>query len=116
MMRNLASSIIMYESVKTTLAKAKEIRRFLEPLITLSKENSVANQRLVFSRLRNREATAKLFDELGPRFKERPGGYSRIIKIGFRKGDAAPIAFIELVDRVIEDEILIDTPAESDKA
>ena len=88
MMRNLASSIIVHESVKTTLAKAKEIRRFLEPLITLSKENSVANQRLAFSRLRNREAVAKLFDELGPRFKDRPGGYLRILKRGYRAGIA----------------------------
>tara|TARA_Y100001970_G_scaffold235667_1_gene294827 strand:+ start:352 stop:762 length:411 start_codon:yes stop_codon:yes gene_type:complete len=106
MIRNLASSIIMYESVKTTLAKAKEIRRFLEPLITLSKENSVANQRLVFSRLRNREATAKLFDELGPRFKERPGGYLRILKRGYRAGDKSPIAQIELVEKSIENEQL----------
>ena len=106
MMRNLASSIIMYESVKTTLAKAKEIRKFLEPLITISKENSVANQRLVFSRLRNREATAKLFDELGPRFKERPGGYLRILKRGYRAGDKSPIAQIELVEKSIENEQL----------
>ena len=97
MMRNLASSIIVHESVKTTLAKAKEIRRFLEPLITLSKENSVANQRLAFSRLRNREAVAKLFDELGPRFKDRPGGYLRILKRGYRAGDKAPMAQVEFV-------------------
>ena len=105
MMRNLASSIIVHESVKTTLAKAKEIRRFLEPLITLSKENSVANQRLAFSRLRNREAVAKLFDELGPRFKDRPGGYLRILKIGYRAGDKSPIAQIELVEKSIEQEL-----------
>jgi len=105
MMRNLASSIIVHESVKTTLAKAKEIRRFLEPLITLSKENSVANQRLAFSRLRNREAVAKLFDELGPRFKDRPGGYLRILKRGHRAGDKSPIAQIELVEKSIEQEL-----------
>ena len=105
MMRNLASSIIVHESVKTTLAKAKEIRRFLEPLITLSKENSVANQRLAFSRLRNREAVAKLFDELGPRFIDRPGGYLRILKRGYRAGDKSPIAQIELVEKSIEQEL-----------
>ena len=97
MMRNLAISIILYESVKTTLAKAKEVRSFLEPLITLSKDNNVSNQRRAFSKLRHKQAVAKLFNELGPRNKDRPGGYLRIIKRGFRQGDKAPIAQIELV-------------------
>ena len=112
----LAISLIEHEGIKTTLPKAKELRSFIEPLITLAKKDSVSNRRLAFSKIRNKSAVGKLFSDLGPRFKERPGGYSRIIKIGFRKGDAAPIAFIELVDRAIEDEILVDTPAESDKA
>ena len=112
----LAISLIEHEGIKTTLPKAKELRSFIEPLITLSKEDSVSNRRLAFSKIRNKSAVGKLFSDLGPRFKERPGGYSRIIKIGFRKGDAAPIAFIELVDRTVEDETVVDTPAESDKA
>ena len=93
--KSLAISIIEHESVKTTLAKAKEIRGFLEPLVTLAKENTVANQRLAFARLQSKEAVAKLFDELGPRYKERPGGYLRVIKRGFRPGDKAPAAQIE---------------------
>ena len=112
----LAISLIEHEGIKTTLPKAKELRSFIEPLITLAKNDSVSNRRLAFSKIRNKSAVGKLFSDLGPRFKERPGGYSRIIKIGFRKGDAAPIAFIELVDRTIEDEILVDTPAEPEKA
>ena len=112
----LAISLIEHEGIKTTLPKAKELRSFIEPLITLAKDDSVSNRRLAFSKIRNKSAVGKLFSDLGPRFKDRPGGYSRIIKIGFRKGDAAPIAFIELVDRVIEDEILVDTPAEPEKA
>ena len=112
----LAISLIEHEGIKTTLPKAKELRSFIEPLITLSKEDSVSNRRLAFSKIRNKSAVGKLFSDLGPRFKDRPGGYSRIIKIGFRKGDAAPIAFIELVDRTIEDEIVVDTPAEPEKA
>ena len=95
--KSLAISIIEHESVKTTLAKAKEIRGFLEPLVTLAKENTVANQRLAFARLQSKEAVAKLFDELGPRYKERPGGYLRGIKRGFRPGDKAPAAQIEFV-------------------
>ena len=95
--KSLAISIIEHESVKTTLAKAKEIRGFLEPLVTLAKENTVANQRLAFARLQAKEAVAKLFDELGPRYKERPGGYLRVIKRGFRPGDKAPAAQIEFV-------------------
>ena len=112
----LAISLIEHEGIKTTLPKAKELRTFIEPLITLAKDDSVSNRRLAFSKIRNKSAVGKLFSDLGPRFKDRPGGYSRIIKIGFRKGDAAPIAFIELVDRTIEDEIVVDTPAEPQKA
>ena len=112
----LAISLIEHEGIKTTLPKAKELRSFIEPLITLAKNDSVSNRRLAFSKIRNKSAVGKLFSDLGPRFKDRPGGYSRIIKIGFRKGDAAPIAFIELVDRSIEDEIEVDTPAEPEKA
>ena len=112
----LAISLIEHEGIKTTLPKAKELRSLIEPLITLAKDDSVSNRRIAFSKIRNKSAVGKLFSDLGPRFKDRPGGYSRIIKIGFRKGDAAPIAFIELVDRTIEDEILVDTPALSDKA
>ena len=112
----LAISLIEHEGIKTTLPKAKELRSFIEPLITLAKDDSVSNRRLAFSKIRNKSAVGKLFSDLGPRFKDRPGGYSRIIKIGFRKGDAAPIAFIELVDRTIEDEIEVDTPAEPEKA
>ena len=112
----LTISLIEHEGIKTTLAKAKELRSFIEPLITLAKEDSVSNRRLAFSKIRNKAAVGKLFSDLGPRFKDRPGGYSRIIKIGFRKGDAAPIAFIELVDRTIEDETLVAAPAEPEKA
>ena len=112
----LAISLIEHEGIKTTLPKAKELRSFIEPLITLAKEDSVSNRRIAFSKIRNKSAVGKLFSDLGPRFKDRPGGYSRIIKTGFRKGDAAPIAFIELVDRTIEDDIVVDTPAEPEKA
>ena len=112
----LAISLIEHEGIKTTLPKAKELRSFIEPLITLAKDDSLSNRRLAFSKIRSKSAVGKLFSDLGPRFKDRPGGYSRIIKIGFRKGDAAPIAFIELVDRTIEDEIVVDTPAEPEKA
>ncbi len=97
--KSLAISIIEHESVRTTLAKAKEIRGFLEPLVTLAKENTVANQRLAYSKLRSKEAVAKLFDELGPRYKNRPGGYLRVIKRGLRNGDKAPAAQVEFVDR-----------------
>lgn len=95
--KGLAISIIEHESIKTTLSKAKEIRGFLEPLVTLAKENTVANQRLAYSRLQSKEAVAKLFDELGPRFKDRPGGYLRVIKRGLRPGDKAPAAQVEFV-------------------
>ena len=100
--KSLAISIIEHESIRTTLAKAKEIRGFLEPLVTLAKENTVANQRLAYSKLRSKEAVAKLFDELGPRYKERPGGYLRVIKRGLRNGDKAPSAQVEFVDRQSE--------------
>ena len=99
MFRNMASSLIGHEIIKTTLPKAKELRRVVEPLITLAKVDSVANRRLAFARTRNTETVAKLFNELGPRFAQRAGGYTRILKCGFRAGDNAPMAFIELVDR-----------------
>jgi len=99
MLQNLAVSILRHEAVKTTLPKAKEVRRVVEPLITLAKEDSVAKRRLAFDRLRDREIVTKLFNELGPHYKERPGGYLRILKAGFRAGDNAPMAYIQLVDR-----------------
>ena len=99
MFRNMASSLFKHETIKTTLPKAKELRRVAEPLITLSKEDSVANRRLAFSRLRDKEAVGKLFTELGPRYNTRPGGYLRILKYGFRAGDAAPMAIVQLVDQ-----------------
>lgn len=99
MFKNMAASLVEHEVIKTTLPKAKELRRVAEPLITLAKEDSVANRRLAFDRLRNKAAVGKLFTDLGPRFKERPGGYIRIIKCGFRHGDNAPIAYVELLDR-----------------
>jgi len=99
MFKNMAASLIDHEVIKTTLPKAKELRRVAEPLITLAKVDSVANRRLAFSRLRDKEMVAKLFAELGPRFKERPGGYMRILKCGFRTGDKAPMAYVELLDR-----------------
>jgi large subunit ribosomal protein L17 len=114
--QSLAISFIEYEGIKTTLPKAKELRSFIEPLITLAKKDSVSNRRLVFSKIRNKSAVGKLFSDLGPRFKDRPGGYSRIIKIGFRKGDAAPIAFIEFVDRSIDDETVTEVTLEPEKA
>jgi len=97
--RNLANALFHHELIKTTLPKAKELRRVAEPLITLSKSDSVAKRRLAFARLRDPAMVAKLFVELGPRYKERPGGYLRILKCGFRAGDAAPMAYVELVDR-----------------
>jgi large subunit ribosomal protein L17 len=100
MFRNMAVSLIEHEVIKTTLVKAKELRRFAEPLITLSKEDNVANRRLVFNRTRSKAAVGKLFSDIGPRSVDRQGGYTRILKCGFRKGDSAPMAFIELVDRL----------------
>ncbi len=102
MFRNMTASLVEHELIKTTLPKAKELRRVAEPLITLSKNDSVANRRLAFSRLRNDAAVAKLFDELGPRYSDRPGGYLRILKCGFRAGDNAPMAFVELVGRPLD--------------
>ena len=99
MFRNMAVSLFEHEAIKTTLPKAKELRRVAEPLITLAKEDSVANRRLAFSRTRSKEMVGKLFNELGPRYKERPGGYMRILKMGYRAGDNAPMAYVELVDR-----------------
>ncbi|MCK8516725.1 50S ribosomal protein L17 [Methylonatrum kenyense] len=99
MFRNMTSSLIEHEAIKTTLPKAKELRRVAEPLITLAKEDTVSKRRLAFSRLRDKAAVGKLFAELGPRYKARPGGYLRILKCGFRPGDNAPMAFVELVDR-----------------
>ena len=99
MLRNMANSLIEHEAIKTTVTKAKELRRVVEPLITLAKEPTLANKRLAFDRLRNRDNVVKLFNVLGPRFATRPGGYTRILKMGFRVGDNAPMAFVELVDR-----------------
>ena len=99
MLRNMCVSLLRHEAIKTTLPKAKELRRVVEPLITLGKAPSLANRRLAFSRLRDRDVVTKLFAELGPRYEKRPGGYTRILKMGFRVGDNAPMAFVELVDR-----------------
>ena len=103
MLRNMMNSLITHEAIKTTLPKAKELRRSVEPMITLAKKDTVANRRLAFSRLRDRDSVTKLFTQLGPRFATRPGGYTRILKMGFRNGDNAPMAFIELLDRPEED-------------
>ena len=103
MFRNMAASLLRHETIKTTLPKAKELRRVVEPLITLAKEDGVANRRLAFDRLRDKEVVGKLFSDLGPRFKERPGGYLRILKTGPRPGDAAPMAIVQLVDGPVED-------------
>jgi large subunit ribosomal protein L17 len=107
MLRNMMNSLIEHEVIKTTLPKAKELRRVIEPMITLAKEATVANRRLAFDRLRDRDSVVKLFNDLGPRFKTRPGGYTRILKMGFRVGDNAPMALVELVDRPD----VVETPA-----
>jgi len=99
MLRNMTNSLLRHEAIKTTLPKAKELRRVIEPLITLGREPTVANKRLAFDRLRDREIVVKLFSEIGPRYAARNGGYTRILKMGFRVGDNAPMAFMELVDR-----------------
>ena len=105
MFKNMAVSLLRHEIIKTTLPKAKELRRVVEPMITRGKTDSVANRRVIFARTRDNEVTAKLFTEIGPRYQDRPGGYIRILKCGFRKGDNAPMAYVELVDRpIIEDE------------
>ncbi len=103
MFRNMAASLLEHEVITTTLPKAKELRRVVEPLVTIGKEDSVAQRRLAFSRLRNKAVVGKLFTEIGPRYKERPGGYTRILKCGYREGDKAPMAIIELVDRSIDE-------------
>ena len=101
MFRNMTASLVEHEVIRTTLPKAKELRSFAEPLITLAKTDSVANRRLAFDRLRNKSAVGKLFTDLGPRYQERPGGYIRILKCGYRTGDNAPMAYVELVDRPV---------------
>ena len=113
MLRNMMNSLIAHEAIKTTVPKAKELRRVVEPMITLAKESTVANRRLAFDRLRDRDSVVKLFNDLGPRFKARPGGYTRILKMGFRVGDNAPMALVELVDRPAANEA---AEAESGKA
>ena len=115
MFRNMAVSLFEHEVIKTTLPKAKELRRVTEPLITLAMEDSVANRRLAFSRTRSKAAVGKLFAELGPRYAERPGGYTRILKCGFRPGDSAPMAYIELVGREMpEDDLDEDLDEDED--
>ena len=104
MFKNMSSSLVRHELIRTTLPKAKELRRVVEPLITLAKTDSVANRRLAFSRLRDRDSVSKLFNELGPRYQQRPGGYLRILKCGVRPGDRAPMAYVELVDRPAGDD------------
>ena len=110
MLRNMMNSLLQHEVIKTTLPKAKELRRVVEPMITLAKVPTVANRRLAFDRLRDRDMVTKLFNDLGPRFKARPGGYTRILKMGFRVGDNAPMALVELVDRAP----VADVPAPAD--
>ena len=108
MFRNMTNSLVEHEMIRTTLPKAKELRRFAEPLITLAKQDSVANRRLAFDRTRSKDVVGKLFTELGPRYDTRPGGYIRILKCGFRTGDKAPMAYVELVDRPQNDAVDFD--------
>ena len=110
MFQNMANSLFLHEVIKTTLPKAKELRRVVEPLITKAKSDSVANRRHIFSKLRNDAMVAKLFDELGPFYKDRPGGYVRILKAGFRSGDKAPMALVQLVDFESDEETISETP------
>ena len=105
MFRNMSASLVRYELIRTTLPKAKELRRFIEPLITRAKVDSVANRRIAFARLRDKKCVTKLFTELGPRYRTRPGGYLRIMKCGHRTGDKAPMAYVELVDRPVDDAV-----------
>lgn len=105
MLRNMSASLFEHEMIRTTLPRAKELRRFAEPFVTLAKDDSVANRRLAFNRLRDRQAVSKLFDHLGPRYQKRPGGYTRIMKCGFRAGDNAPMALVELVDRPLPEDL-----------
>jgi len=110
MFRNMAVALLTHEAIKTTLPKAKELRRIVEPLINLGKTPTLANKRLAFARLRDREIVLKLFAEIGPRYAERNGGYTRVLKMGFRQGDNAPMAFMELVDRpLVADEVVEDS-------
>ena len=111
MLRNMMNSLLTHETIKTPVPKAKELRRVVEPMITLAKTATVANRRLAFNRLRDRDVVVKLFDELGPRFAKRPGGYTRILKMGFRAGDNAPMALVELVDRAPEENAASDDSA-----
>ncbi len=108
MFRNMAASMLKHETIRTTLPKAKELRRVVEPLITLAKEDSVANRRLAFDRLRDKEVVGKLFTDLGPRFRDRPGGYLRILKTGPRPGDAAPMAIVMLTEQAVEAEAVVE--------
>lgn len=112
MLRNMTVSLLRHEAIKTTLPKAKELRRVAEPILTLGKNPSLSNRRLAFARLRDREMVTKLFDELGPRYAARNGGYSRILKFGFRKGDNAPMALIELIDRPADLTPAVEAPTE----
>ena len=114
MFRNMATSLLLHETIKTTLPKAKELRRVVEPLITLAKKDDISNRRLAFSRLRDKVIVGKLFNDLGPHFKERPGGYLRILKIGQRSGDSAPMAIVQLIDRQFSDDGN-DVPGEKTK-
>ncbi len=113
MLRNMMNSLIEHEVIKTTLPKAKELRRVVEPMITLAKDATLANRRLAFDRLRDRDSVTKLFNDLGPRFKARPGGYTRILKMGFRVGDNAPMALVELVDRPVAVETEVSEAAKA---
>jgi len=115
MFKNMTCSLVEHEVIKTTVPKAKELRRFAEPLITLAKQDSVANRRLAFARTGSKATVGKLSSDLGPRFQDRPGGYTRILKAGFRAGDAAPMAYVELVDREIADDEIIDEVEESEE-
>ena len=115
MFRNMACSLFEHEVIKTTVPKAKELKKVAEPLITLAKNDSVANRRLAFARTGSKDTVGKLFSELGPRYQERPGGYTRILKAGFRPGDAAPMAFVELVDRPIPDDDIEDDDSDDDE-
>ena len=111
MFSNMANSLFLHEQIQTTLPKAKELRRFAEPLITLAKKPSLANRRMAFAKLRNRSMVTKLFEDLGPHFQDRPGGYLRILKCGFRHGDSAPMAIVQLVDR----ELQFDAPDDEEE-
>jgi large subunit ribosomal protein L17 len=115
MLRNMCVSLLRHEAIKTTVPKAKELRRVVEPILTLGKTPSLSNRRLAFARLRDREIVTKLFNELGPRYQTRPGGYTRILKMGYRVGDNAPMAFVELVDRP-ELDAVVPAPAEGAEA